>query len=345
MSSGAASGATAALWQPHAHARSPPLPHSAAKESEAAGDFAKALLRYEDGRAILPSQPSLEQKIAYLRVRVRTAAPAVAASDSGVGDTGSPMAAPVAVPAASSSGGEQFLSAATHRDDGGDDDDDDDVVAPARRGAPPSATVILSDDEGGEADAPAGSSTSTPSATSAGGARAMRLSGAPPLHVAEACPPLATADSAGLCVVDGYSCFTPEGMATLPGGFLLPRKLFSALYPYQRHGVAWMWSLHSRAPCAPGSLGRDADLEGFALEPPPQSDGARAAEPKAHELSGGVLADDMGERVAGGGAYTAARVRHPAIPLHTHPHTHRPQDWARRCKPSPPCAGSSTRSW
>ena len=86
-------------------------------------------------------------------------------------------------------------------------------------------------------------------------------------------------------VVDGYSCFH-SGMATLPGGFGLPRKLFDSLYAYQREGVAWMWSLHADSGVPAGSLGRGATTAAPAAPLPPTATGGK--------ICGGILADDMG---------------------------------------------------
>jgi SNF2 family DNA or RNA helicase len=43
--------------------------------------------------------------------------------------------------------------------------------------------------------------------------------------------------------------------------FQLPLSMFRALYPYQRDGVAWLWSLHRRCRAATGSLGRRFDTQ------------------------------------------------------------------------------------
>ena len=77
--------------------------------------------------------------------------------------------------------------------------------------------------------------------------------------------------------------------ARLPGSFKLPRKLFDLLYPYQRDGVAWMWSLHAEAPVPPGALGRADPL----YAPHATAAGLRNDEPP-RKVSGGILADDMG---------------------------------------------------
>jgi SNF2 family DNA or RNA helicase len=100
---------------------------------------------------------------------------------------------------------------------------------------------------------------------------------APPsaLGVAPSLPP------SSLLPADGW--VEDAKWARLPGAFKLPRKLFDQLYPYQREGVAWMWSLHGESPVAAGSLGRGG--EGCAAARP-AAGGAKAA--------GGILADDMG---------------------------------------------------
>jgi hypothetical protein len=91
-------------------------------------------------------------------------------------------------------------------------------------------------------------------------------------------------------VVDGFTITAKY--ASLPGGFRLPLALFQQLYPYQRHGVAWMWSLHTQCPEPAGALGRTEESSSSAAAPQlPVPSSASASAPK---LSGGILADDMG---------------------------------------------------
>ncbi|RYG56498.1 hypothetical protein EON66_02760, partial [archaeon] len=66
----------------------------------------------------------------------------------------------------------------------------------------------------------------------------------------------------------------------LPGGFHLPLDLYNKLFDYQRAGVAWMWSLHSRCPFSAGAFIVDEAM--------------RVHTSGAPKICGGILADDMG---------------------------------------------------
>jgi SNF2 family DNA or RNA helicase len=86
----------------------------------------------------------------------------------------------------------------------------------------------------------------------------------------------------------------------LPGGFRLPSILHEKLYPYQRSGVAWMWSLNSSSPMAAGSIGMDeaAEFAPNALdseeEEEEEDDDDDEEDEPTKQFSGGILADDMG---------------------------------------------------
>ena len=82
----------------------------------------------------------------------------------------------------------------------------------------------------------------------------------------------------------------------LPGGFKLPRTLYDTLYPYQREGVAWMWSLHESSPAVAGSLGRRTERAGAGTPAPMPAAVSRALQgvEQSDKLCGGILADDMG---------------------------------------------------
>lgn len=92
--------------------------------------------------------------------------------------------------------------------------------------------------------------------------------------------------------VNGYEC--TNKYATLPGGFKLPRKLFDALYGYQRDGVSWMWSIHPESPMQAGSLGKNEYNEAAAASAPSTAAAAAAVAAMGPKIAGGILADDMG---------------------------------------------------
>ena len=72
-------------------------------------------------------------------------------------------------------------------------------------------------------------------------------------------PPPAPAPSAPAADPDaaGFAPSRSGKWHSLPGGFRLPARLFTQLFPHQRRGVAWLWSLHAQSPLAAGSLGRE----------------------------------------------------------------------------------------
>lgn len=81
--------------------------------------------------------------------------------------------------------------------------------------------------------------------------------------------------------------------ASLPGGFTLPINLYDRLFPYQREGIAWMWSLHAGSPAPAGSLGRFTERQtaGGALGSATVRESLSALSlPKGF----GCLCDDMG---------------------------------------------------
>ena len=304
-----------------------------AKEKEGQGLRAEALHYYLAAQAVVPSHGSLTQKITYLRSKLSeetgppTTPPVTAspeASDTAASTPISTASPVVSMPAA---GTDYAIANDTKHDAGDDDDDDDDVVVPTvRKGGRPAATTVLvdcdsdSDAEGRGAVNPA--AARAPIAIAAIASISSRIvsdddsdgDDSPiPLRApyqttvavakvaaatAAAEAPASTASSSSPSTqsdADGYGF--EDGFATLPGGFRLPRKLFLALYPYQRRGVAWMWSLHGAAPVPLGSLGRDAEMEGVTYEPPPIPAGHMTHPPRCPQLNGGILADDMGERV------------------------------------------------
>ena len=127
-----------------------------------------------------------------------------------------------------------------------------------------------------------------------------------PVAITMTPPPTDCADPWSLC----------SDFARLAGGFSVARSLFDRLFPYQREGIAWMWSLHADAPVAAGSLGRATERATSGVE----NSAATAAFVKPHtpattatataaaaiapslasvaygdaKISGGILADDMG---------------------------------------------------
>ena len=186
------------------------------------------------------------------------------------------------------------------------DDDDDGPVVPARRpahtgsvkgnAAPPVAAATTRGEEGSgddEDDVVVCTRRHGPPAAAAGVAAAA----AAPLRAAAAAGPLRP-PSPPRVMRDGYSVdpaaapHDPEALAMLPGGYGLPMRIFSALYPYQRAGVAWMWSLH---PDSPHPLLAAGEGEGGEEEEEEEKAGvpARAAAAGA-KICGAVLADDMG---------------------------------------------------
>jgi len=96
----------------------------------------------------------------------------------------------------------------------------------------------------------------------------------PPASAAAAVPAPAPASAAAAAAVDpdsaGFAASRSGKWMSLPGGFRLPARLFTQLFPHQRRGVAWLWSLHAQSPLAAGSLGR----EGAAAPLPLLDDGA-----------------------------------------------------------------------
>ena len=89
--------------------------------------------------------------------------------------------------------------------------------------------------------------------------------------------------------------------ATLPGGFSLPINLYERLFPYQREGIAWMWSLHAESPVPSGSLGRCSERRtaggasrGSASLREENISASLAAVSLENKVAGGILADDMG---------------------------------------------------
>jgi SNF2 family DNA or RNA helicase len=87
----------------------------------------------------------------------------------------------------------------------------------------------------------------------------------------------------------------------LPGGFRIPSLLHEKLYPYQRSGVAWMWSLNASSPMPAGSIGMD-DAAEFSSDLKNDDDDEEEeeeednddAEDESKQIAGGILADDMG---------------------------------------------------
>lgn len=265
------------------------------------GDRRGALERYSEALAINSGHNSLLQKIAFLR---RACAPldernenAVEKHDADSGRTravASSSSTPLSAPPPSTSAHD-----ADERDD--DDDDDDCVVVTQRRRGGPAVSVppaardargdAGSDDE--SASMPVSSVRAAATVAAAAAAPFVALpSAALQLPAAHEAGPTASLEpgragpgaaagasvSSHTALVDGYTCYV-DGLATLPGGFGLPRKLFERLYSYQRAGIAWMWSLHADAGSGSGSGGGAA----------------------GDKVCGGILADDMGL-----GAFTAA---------------------------------------
>ena len=258
---------------------------------------------------------SLLQKIAFLR---RACAPldernehAIEKHDAEIADSGrtravasssSTTAAPLSAPPSSTS--------AYDADQRDDDDDDDDcvIVTQRRRGVPAASAPPASRDARGDAGSDDESSVplgSVRAAATDAGAAAARFVAPPsavpqlpaahevgpitslePLHAGLGAAATAAASmSSRTALVDGYTCYV-DGLATLPGGFGLPRKLFERLYSYQRAGIAWMWSLHADAGSGGSGGGGGGD-----------------------KVCGGILADDMGL-----GAFPAA-IRRVALGL------------------------------
>jgi len=80
----------------------------------------------------------------------------------------------------------------------------------------------------------------------------------------------------------------------LSGGFRIPALLHEKLYPYQRSGVAWMWSLNASSPMPAGSIGMDfaAEFAPTGIENDEEEEDEE--EDKSKRIAGGILADDMG---------------------------------------------------
>jgi SNF2 family DNA or RNA helicase len=122
---------------------------------------------------------------------------------------------------------------------------------------------------------------------------------------------LSRADEEDDAVAEGAIDSAPESSATewtvtptsagLAGNFNLSRDLFDRLFPYQREGVAWMWSLHAKAPVAAGSLGRASErrtagsaARGGASFRERSVAASLAAVALSDKIPAGILADDMG---------------------------------------------------
>ena len=253
------------------------------------GNRRGALDRYTEALAINSGHGSLLQKIAYLRRACAPLDERNTAAEKGASVTVVPPASFPTSTAATAA----LLPAPAARDadkSGGCDDDDDDddcvivtqrcrpgPVAPAPAPARPAVRVDGTDSDEEAASVPLRSiraMASAPTVTApvaplpvivaqvAGVAAGVAVGvGAPAVAVGVGAP---AASSTSL--VDGYRCYV-DGLAMLPGGFGLPRKLFEKLYGYQRAGIAWMWSLHADA----GGGGGGGD-----------------------KVCGGILADDMG---------------------------------------------------
>ena len=82
----------------------------------------------------------------------------------------------------------------------------------------------------------------------------------------------------------------------LPGGFRIPTLLHERLYPYQRSGVAWMWSLNASSPMPAGSIGMDdaAEFAPTGIENDDKEEEEEDEDDKSKRIAGGILADDMG---------------------------------------------------
>ena len=251
----------------------------------ARGSLPHALALYESALALVPSHVGLQAKVVSLRARMDPTAAAppsvLHCADSSDDDIVRPRGRG-ALPTSVGSAAAPQAANPLH----GDSDSDDGIVVPRRPAAPgqrlqvaaaPARRAAYIEEE--EEVVPGEEGTeAVPSA----GARATAKSG-PVTSGSEEKPPASPRWTA----VDGFevsSSTDAEALATLPGGFGLPRRLFNKLYPYQRMGVAWMWTLHPDCPLAPGALGRNSG---------PSAPSSAAGE-DGEKITGGILADDMG---------------------------------------------------
>ena len=56
-----------------------------------------------------------------------------------------------------------------------------------------------------------------------------------------------TDDTAKLSLTDEKKS-SSSNVVKIAEDFILPRRIFEGLYPYQRDGVSWLWNLHKTAP-------------------------------------------------------------------------------------------------
>ena len=281
----------------------------AAKASEQCKEWTVALTHYEHASAIFSSQQSLLQKMAYLRHKCNESS---AAADFGAENTTDKRSDSVLLVAGAAeaanlvvnndivsnteiavAGAETKLAATVPAPVGAGaapaDSDDDDIVIVSSQGTANSKasgfTLSAANRDLGREEEVVISEWKSNVNGSSDSPKTASISNS-----------YNTQQQLQQPTVDGYVIDEISSMATLPGGFRLPTKLFQMLYPYQRMGVAWMWSLHGAAPVPLGSLGRDGDE--LAAQNKPDGGGfslGGATSARDHNLNGGILADDMGE--------------------------------------------------
>jgi SNF2 family DNA or RNA helicase len=67
--------------------------------------------------------------------------------------------------------------------------------------------------------------------------------------------PSSAPDSLPATPLDGAFSLSSSGTCVLPGGFTLAKDLYEKMFPHQRKGVEWLWSLHTSG--SGGVLGDD----------------------------------------------------------------------------------------